>query len=57
MCVKFINSPALVHEFKVNGINQTKFATLIIDPDLSLCTHLVCSDTYIDSTTGRFFSF
>ncbi|XP_055319714.1 uncharacterized protein LOC129577163 [Sitodiplosis mosellana] len=48
ICVKFISSPELVNEFKTSGINQT--SERITEPDLNLCSHLICSDTYMRLT-------
>lgn len=51
MCVKYINSPTILDDFTNHGINHS----LIADPDLNLCTHLLCADTFMESTNGKDF--
>lgn len=38
-------------EFKISGINHTN--ELSTAPDLNSCSHLICSDTYMQTSPGN----
>lgn len=53
MCMKYISSPKLLEELKSQGINQTSGS--LAEPDLNQCSHIICSDTYTETTSDNDF--